>query len=288
MKIAIIQPGCFGDNVNSTLMFKPIKDKYPTSEIDIFTAERYHQPFLLNPYINNIIKLPSKNKNDALNLIYTIAPSNYDLIIKSHPLINKTWSSHKHPELGENLILSWVNWLERHDINYDYPLKTDLILSEEEEKTAKEFLDKHIHPQDKKGIILIEAEGESGQSFWDWRWTEKVTNTLHQMGYVVLINNVKEASVAQQLQLNHKNRTTWVGNLSLRTVTSIYDHCDCFISVSSGLSNACNTQQRSTKPKWIEVVNSLACSSNVVGSKEKLFWLENNLEKFINKIKETL
>lgn len=279
MKIAIIQTGCWGDNVNSTLMFAPIRKKYPNSIIDIFTADRYHSPFLKNPYINEIIKLPSANKNDALNLMHTVRPENYDLVIRNHPMLNKNWSSHLNPGLGENLILSWVNWLEANNVPYEIPLTTDLILSDVEKQAPIDFIQQHVS-KDRKGIILVEAETESGQSFWNAQWTDTVARKLHAMGYIVLINSMREASIAQNLQACTGNRIIWMGGFTLRTMAAFYDHSDVFISVSSGLSNACNTQQRKIIPHWLEVVNSLTCSSNVIRSTDKTFWHDNNITHF--------
>jgi len=287
MKIAVVQTGCWGDNVNSTLMFKPIKNKYPNSTMDIFTSDRYHTPFINNPYINEIIKLPSSNKNDALHLMHTIKPQGYDLIVKNHPMLNQNWSSHKNPQLGENLILSWVNWLESNDVPYEMPLTTDLILTQEEENTPKEFIEKHIS-KDRKGIVLIEAESESGQSFWNAHWTDFISKTLCQKGYIVLINSIREAGLAQNLQAQTQNRIIWIGGFAIRTVAAFYDHCSAFISVSSGLSNACNTQQRKIIPTWIEVVNSLTCSSNVIRSTGKTFWHDNDMSKLSKFIERTL
>ena len=286
MKIAIIQTGCWGDNVNSTLMFAPIRRKYPDSTINVFTAERYHTPFVRNPHINEIIKLPSSSKNDALHLMNTVKPTGYDLVIRNHPMLNKTWSSHKNPQLGENLILSWVNWLETNDVQYEMPLTTDLILSDEEQRAPIEFIEKLS--KDRKGIVLIEAESESGQSFWNGQWTDVVARKLQTMGYIILINSVREASLAQNLQIMTNNRIVWVGNHTLRTIAAFYDHSDAFISVSSGLSNACNTQQRKIIRNWIEVVNSLTCSSNVIRSTGKTFWHDNDLNKFCDWIANIL
>jgi len=286
MKIAMVQTGCWGDNVNSTLILKPLKNKYQNSTIDVFTAERYHTPFINNPYINEIIKLPSSNKNDALHLMHTVNTTGYDLIIRNHPMLNKNWSSHKNPGLGENLILSWVNWLEANDVPYEMPLTTDLILSDEEKRTPIDFIEKL--PKDRKGIVLIEAEAESGQSFWNAQWTDAVAIKLHTMGYIVLINSVREASLAQNLQSVTKNRIIWAGGFTLRTMAAFYDHSDVFISISSGLSNACNTQQRKIIPHWLEVVNSLTCSSNVIRSTGKTFWHDNNITNFCNHIANIL
>jgi ADP-heptose:LPS heptosyltransferase len=275
--IAIIQGGCFGDNVNSTLMLKPLKNKFET-EIHIYTSERYHTPFINNPYVDDIIKVDTNSKDESLNLARTLKPVGYDLVINSHPLINRNWSSNLHPELGENLILAWVNTLESMDIKYDYPLETELYLTSEEMENINNFINK-LNRRD--GVVLMECEGESGQSFWSNRWTTSIIDYLTKRNKTILV------SCRNQIKTFHNN-VIWVGNMSIRTVSGIFDHCDAFISVSSGLSNACNVIQRSKNVKWFEVVNSLTCSSNVIRSDGKIFHHDNNIDSFIKKLEINL
>lgn len=288
MKIAIVQTGCYGDNVNSTLLIKPLKNKYPDSIIDIYTVERYADPYKNNPNINQIFTTQINEKNEALNAINTIKTAGYDITIRNHPLFNKNWSSHKHPELNENIILSWVNWLEANDIDYEYPIKTELHLTDQEKEEAQNFYN-NLN-RNRKGVVLIEAESESRQSFWDANWTDQITKHLVNLGYIVLINSIREQNLAKELERYNANKIKWVGDHSIRTCAGIYDHCDVFISVSSGLSNACNTNQRThNNKKWIEVVNSLVCSSKAVGPTDhKTFWHNNNLNEFTQYLSNTL
>lgn len=283
MKIAVISPGCFGDCVNSTLTFAPLKSAYKNSILDVYTSTKYHTAFINNPYIDNLHQTKAEDKNSALNLVHVIKPVGYDIIINSHPLINKMWSSHIHPELGENLILTWVNTLESYKIPYDLPLKTDLVLTDNETNQAKNFID---NVNTGKRFVLLECEGESGQSFWNPGWTKDVVLTMTKLGYIVLINCIQQRELATKLQLETANKAIWVGGASLRVVSGMYDYCDIFISVSSGLSNACNVQQRKPVANWIEVVNSLACSSNVIGSNKKTFWHQNDQNTFCSMLRE--
>jgi len=283
MKIAIVQPGCYGDNINSTLMFGPLKKHYKGCEIDVFTSTKYHQAFINNPHITNLHQTPAHTKDEALNLVHVIKPVGYDLVINSHPMINKTWSSNENPGLGENLILAWVNSLEANRVPYSLPLKTDLCLTPHETNQAAAFMNRI--PKG-KGYILMECEGESGQSFWNPEWTRDVILTLIRMGYIVLASCIRQREMVSNMQIQHSGKVIWVGAASIRVVAGMYDHCCGFISVSSGLSNACNTQQRKPVDKWIEVVNSLTCSSNVIRSTGKTFWHNNNKDEFCAHLRE--
>lgn len=286
-KIAVVSPGCWGDCINSTIMFKPIKDHYGHDcQLDIFTSTKYHTAFINNPHINNLYQTDVTSKNDALNLVHVIKPIGYDLVINSHPMINKTWSSNLNRTLGENLILAWVNCLEYNNIPYTLPLKSDLILTPHERSQADAFMSRISKG---KGYVLMECEGESGQSFWNPIWTRDVILTLTKMGYITLVSCIGQRDLITSLQLQTANKAIWVGSASIRTVAGIYDNCDAFISVSSGLSNACNTQQRRKVKHWFEVINSLTCSSNVVGTTEyKTFWHKNDVNEFCEHLTKTL
>lgn len=276
--IAIIQGGCFGDNVNSTLMLRPLKEKYPNKEIHIYTSSKYASPFYNNPFIDRIFETETTGKNESLNLAHSIKPVGYDIVINSHPLINKNWASSIYPELGENLILAWVNTLESLGVEYNFPIETGLYLTDEEVKESDEFVESIKNDNDK---VLIECGGESGQSFWNDEWTKQISEYLIKSDKTVIISCLKDPKIK-------KPNVHWVGKMSIRVVSGIFDHCYAFISTSSGLSNACNVVQRSENVKWFEVVNSLSCSSNVVGSRSKIFWHKNDIKSFIEMLEEQL
>ena len=73
-KIAIIQGGAWGDNINSTLMLKPLRTHFPDAIIDVHTSTNYGNAFHNNPYISNIIQHECHDKNSAINLAIAIPP----------------------------------------------------------------------------------------------------------------------------------------------------------------------------------------------------------------------
>jgi hypothetical protein len=89
-KIALIQTGCWGDNINSTLMFGPLRQRYPDCVIDVYTSTYYANAFYNNPYIDNIIKYVSTDKQTSLHLTVTIPDAikhrGYDKIFAPHPM----------------------------------------------------------------------------------------------------------------------------------------------------------------------------------------------------------
>ena len=171
----------------------------------------------------------------------------------------------------------------RYKIPYELPLKTDLVLTPHEIAQANGFMNRVTKG---KGFILMECEGESGQSFWSPDWTHDAILTLSRMGYIVLVSCIQQRQMVMNLQIETSNKVVWVGSASIRVVAGIYDHCDGFISVSSGLSNACNTKQRRPMEHWIEVVNSLTCSSSAIRSDGKTFWHNNDVNAFCAMLRE--
>lgn len=282
-KIAIVQGGAWGDNINSTLMFKPIKDKYPECRLDVHTSTLYSSAFDNNPHIDNIITYETYDKNSSIDLARTLPERlNYDIIKAPHPMFNPDkWSSALHQEWGENLIFSWVRALEEMDVEYKQ-LETVLRLTQDEIDRARRFLSS-INNNRKN--VLMEIFGESGQTFWDHTWTIAVGEHLAKNGHNVLISHKGMKGDIQWLKDRHSN-VHWIGDYSIRECAEIFNHCEGFISVSSGLSNACNTNWCKKDIKWFEVVNSITCSSAAIRKDGKSFIHSNDINAFINKLKE--
>jgi hypothetical protein len=61
----------------------------------------------------------------------------------------------------------------------------------------------------------------------------------------------------------------------------LYNRCTAFFSVSSGLSNACNTSHCRKDIKWIETVNSPSVTSAPLRTENKMFWYDNDVDRYI-------
>lgn len=286
MKIGIIQTGCWGDNINSTLMLKPLKDKYPDSIIELHTSDLYANAFYNNPYIDKLIEHKASSKNQALGLAIDLVKTlpqivnrEYDFLINHHPLFDQNRTSSLHPELGVNLVYSWVRALEEYDIPYELPLETRLYLTQKEVDNAREYLGTIDHQNKRK--VLMEVHGESGQSYWNPHWTNRTVHHLANDDTVIFISRKVSGSDIEELKKIHKN-VHFVGHLSIRECAELFNHCDVFLSVSSGLSNACNTNWCKKDIKWVEAVNSITASSAAIRQVGKDYWFDNNLDGYIN------
>ncbi len=284
-KIALIQPASWGDNINSTLMFKPIKDHYgPNMVLDVYTANSYASAFVNNPYVNRLIEFSAPTKEKALDLLNTIPPlvqgKGYDKVFCPHPMINgDKWTSIKYGELGTNLINAWVRALEEANIPFSLPLETILVLTPNEIANVNNFCSQaNMHSRN----ILMEVEGLSGQTFWNHHWTERVGKHLLRGDTNLFLSRRVSGQDVAALERHAPGRIYFVGGLTIRECAELFNRCDIFFSVSSGLSNACNTNWCKKNGKWIETVNSDAVSSAPIRNEGKIFWTDNNLDHFMD------
>jgi hypothetical protein len=173
--------------------------------------------------------------------------------------------------------------LEDADIPYTLPLESSLRLLPQEVEKVAQFL---------RGIdrsrrnILMEVQGESGQTFWDGTWTVEVGKYLLDGRTNLFLSRRHMDHDFQQLASHAPGCVHFVGGLSIRECAELFNHCDVFFSVSSGLSNACNTNWCKKDGKWIETINSPTVSSAPIRSQGKVFWHDNNLGAFLRMLKK--
>ncbi len=275
-------------------MLKPLKNKYPKSQIDVYTTSSYYSAFDNNPYVSNMIIANAVGKNTCLNYV-NIYPSllekkGYNHIINASPFINPgCWSSCRYPQLGENLILSWARALDNIGVEYDLPLETILYLRQNEIDNVAQFIGKLPPDTVSTFKLLMEVEGESGQSFWNPHWTHEVCEMLaRDHNTTIFISKREPDPTTTYLTNSYPSRIFFAGQLSIRECAELYNKCNGFISISSGLSNACNTSWGNKTNKWIEVVNSEACSSMPIRREGKVFWHKNDLNEFKRVLPELL
>jgi len=282
--INIIQTGCYGDNMISTLMLKPIRNKYENNNIVVHTSTLYASAFYNNPYIDKLVEYQSSSKNEALNLTLLLLEKLKDkFVISKHPMFcPDSWTSIKHGELGTSFMCSWIRGLEDHDIPYELPL--ELVLNPYQCEIDK--IDNYYNslPNKNSYKVLMEVHGESGQSQWDCNWTMVFVERFlsHKENSTIFISKREFTGEIKTLSERYGNKVVFVGDLSLRECACLFNKCDMFISVSSGLSNYCNSNYCKKDIKWFEVVNSEAISSRIIRTAGKEFWYYNNLDGFVN------
>ena len=283
--IAIVQTGSWGDNINSTLMFGPIRDKYPNHALDVYTSSYYGSAFHNNKYITELIELPAHTKEQALHLTLTTKPVlvGYDLVLAPHPMFNgDKWTSMTRPELngsaGSNLICAWIRALEENNIPFG-ELQTHLSLTNKEIENVDKFCDK-INMLDHK-LNIMEIHGESGQTFFNDTWTKTIVEKLCSRNEIVFISH---RIGCLDLAAQFPNLCYNVNHLTIRECAELFNRCDKFFSVSSGLSNACNSDWCKKDIEWVEIINSASVSSAPIRSTGKTFWYDNNLLNFLETV----
>lgn len=290
MKIAFVQLGSWGDCINSTLMFPAIKKAYPNCILDVYTTTLYQSAFDNNPYISRIIPYPCHSKTHCFDLYNTVPADvktkEYDKVLIPAPILCQDRTSRQHPELGNNLICSFMRCLEEEEIEYGFPLETSLQLTTEEVKKVDNWVAMAKINLSGHRNILMEVQGESGQSYWNHHWTLAVVRYLASRPYTnVIISRRDKTSEVAQLEKEFAKRVYWAGALSIRECAELYNRCDTFLSISSGLSNACNTNWCRKDIKWFEAVNSPTVTSAPIRSNGKVFFYQNDVMNYINVLK---
>lgn len=285
--VALVQPGSWGDNIISTMMFKPLWAKFPDLQLDVYTSTLYQSAFHNNRYISNLKTYEAHTKDQALHLLKVIPDliknAGYDIVYVPHPMINgDKWTSIKSGSLGTSFMCAWVRAMEDTNVDYTLPLETILELTEAEVNRSRSFMNS-IRRGNK--VNLIEAAGESGQTFIDGKWVIAIAEYLCGKGETVLVSRRDEGPDTLQLKARHGDLFHFVGGYSIRECADIFNYCDRFFSCSSGLSNACNTNWCKKDIEWIEIVNSDAISSAPIRSTGKQFWMRNDLPAFMDMLR---
>ena len=286
MKIAFIQLGSWGDCCNSTLMFKPLLDKYKDAEIHVFTTTLYQSAFANNRYVKTINAHPCQSKTQAFDL-YNVVPK----MVEQSGIYHKVFcpapilmagkrNSLRHPELGENLWCSFLRALEEDDVPYTMPPLAQIDLTASEISNAQQWLNKIPKPSNKR--VLMECVAESGQTYWNKTWCQEVTRFLLKRGHQVLISC---KDMAHALGREIKNDLTSKGaielSLPLRDCIHVFNHSDAFISISSGFCNACCSSAAKREIMWFEVVNDTTVSSRILREDKGHYYYRNDMNGFI-------
>jgi hypothetical protein len=286
--IALVQPGSWGDNIISTLMFKPLAAKYPNLMLDVYTSTLYGNAFRNNPYVNNIYEFEAHSKNTALHLLHTIPKHledrGYHHIFRPHPMLNPDkWTSTKYGHFGDHFMCAWMRALEDYNVPYGPELETIMVLENKEVWKVNGFLSSI--ELGSKTYNLMEVGAESGQTFSDHNWMIAIAGVVCGKGEALFVSSRECGPAIEQIIRKYPGLCFHVGCLSIRESAELFNRCKRFFSISSGLSNACNTSWCKKDIEWYEVVNSPAINSAPIRKEGKTFWYENDLGKFIQMLR---
>jgi hypothetical protein len=161
-----------------------------------------------------------------------------------------------------------------------------LRLTEQEINRVANFC-KKIKDMKKARNILMEVHGESGQTFWNHHWTIDVAkHLLADPKTNLFISRRHNSSDVEELQRHAPGRVYFVGDLSLRECAELFNRCQAFFSVSSGLSNACNTNWCKNDITWVETTNADSVTSAPIRNDGKIFWYQDDRGAFLKMLKD--
>lgn len=293
MKLAFIQVASWGDCCNSTMMFRPLLDKYKGAQLHVFTSSPYQSAFANHPLITALHVTQAKGKNDAFAL-YDVLPKQvekmgvFDKIFCPAPiLMPNRRNSLKHPEVGENLWCSFWRALEENDVPYDAPLMAEIWLTEAEKTSALAWISQLPSIKPGKKRVLMECYAESGQSYWNEQWMDQVVRLLLSQGHQVILSNKGTTNALNALIRAGAILLT----LPMRDCIEVFNQSHMFISISSGFCNACRSSAATRSDGiWLEAVNSPTVSSRTLVRKGTTgineFYYENDLNGFLNLVRK--
>lgn len=294
-KIGFVQLGSFGDCINSTLMIEPIVNHFTNDyghvELDVITTTFYRDAFVNCPNVNRIIAYEAKSKKAAFDLYNSIPASiannkSYDKVFVPAPiLLPNHRNSLKHPEFGNNLICTFMRALEEEGIDYKFPVKTQLRLGIDEINEVNKFINNIGFNTYNPRFILMEVHGESGQTYWNDNWTNKVLDYLTTDPNNIIFVSRRELTKNVKSFIDNGKNVIDASKLSLRCCGELFNRCDVFIGVSSGLTNICNTSWCKKNIQWFEAVNSPTVCSAPLRETDKNFFFDDDCDGFIRLLK---
>lgn len=234
-----------GDILCSTPIPRQLKQDYPGCRIVFYTSERLKFALENNPYIDELIALPGV----PLELDETV-----DELKKERP-----WTRFFTPapymnydrEPGADL---FELTKAAAGMEFSVPYQPVMQLTDTEVQQVQEYwnqLARQYHPSRKR--ILVETEFQSEQTPWDESYARAMIEALRHLQPVFIITAKNKPAYFDALKAVYAD-IEWC-NLPFRHNAELFNRCDAFVGVSSGISClAQSTWCRNDVPR-IEVVH---------------------------------
>jgi len=175
------------------------------------------------------------------------------------------------------------------NLEFSFPFLPILELTDVEKQKAKTFLGSL--PTGKK--ILIETEFSSDQTHWKDFYASDILNILGADNPVLIFSAKNKPVFYDDLKLRYDN-VFWF-NQELKLNAEIYNNCDAYIGVSSGISSICSSSYCRMDLPHLEISRGFHWSSAIYPEKEELYlaysysrfidglyWIKNKLFFFKN------
>ncbi len=254
MKILVIRFSSIGDIILTTPVLTAIKTKYPNSEIDFVTLERFKDAISGNKNIDKLI-LFNKEKYKGINGIYkfskTIKSNNYDIVIDLHSKMRskiltkfisaKTYRYKKRSWWKTLLVKMRIIKYEVDGTivnNYFGAVKKGLGVIKNSEKLEFDFTKKDLEKVEKYKNSIIFAPGASKETK---KWPKEYFGELGKLllknsnKKIILIGSKKEYEELEVIKnIAGKDIINLAGKLSLKESGALMSQAEFVLTNDSG------------------------------------------------------
>lgn len=282
LKVGIFAPHAIGDMAQSTSILKYAKELWPNHKVVWFI----HPPFIdmlkENPYVSEI--RPYKdiyldklriNKTEKLNDAEKMNMDGVkDITIGFFPV----------PWQNQDMISQGIQYssIPAKIFNCSKEWHPCLFFSKEEELKAEAFVGSTKNPK-----IMLETFYKSGQTPWNQETTKKTLDICRS-----ILPNCEFIFASPKSHIGFESfNPKECGEFTPRQCIPIYNKCDLFIGVSSGISNVTTAWSAKKEIVRIEFCGSKGLSTcNTARSRHVLCTTEpmfiENLQIELHKLKE--
>ncbi len=276
----LVNFGSNGDILNSTPIAKHLKITNPNEKIIWLTREKYTHCIKNNPFIDEIRTVDEKifNKVNNVNLTFY-----YENLIKKSNLkedINVRFLAPYYMFDKINMLdyslLQIIKNITSGIKDWSCEFIPNVFLSEEEKQEAKNFI---ASIDNKNKNILIEYESFSQQSEFSEEYFEELAQIIQNKKYNLIFTGLRLPEYLKKYKLNVFHYTG-----SFMSNAELYNLCDIFIGVSSGISCLTHSDYCDINKLRIEIVRGQHWSTmEWKHTKNKTIVFSKN--NFINTIK---
>lgn len=255
-----------GDCVNATSLLRPLKNRFPNSNITWITSSKYAPLVGSNPLISKVIKIDG----DPLH-----ADKEYKNLKKKYKNLITPAPYMLPPSRNNQLLESFEDQAKRH-AKYDGPIEPVLFVTQKEEDEVTTWLNSN----NIKKYIMLECHYTSSQSYWAGNHTKILLEACGKAGITVLLTHRKEPN------LNSLNAIckTYCLDFGFRSMPAFYNKAAGFIGVSSGISCITHTHQCKKDVPHLEFVNGEHWCTRRYKKKNKIIHFKISNDKFKNVI----
>lgn len=292
MNIAVIQLANFGDVVLSTSLLEAIREQRPEWKIHFITTKACVGAVSNNPNIHELVTLDIP-KSEAIGKFDEVfegakACGKYDKVITPWAgyLDRKHWRPNGASSRVCNFMYSVVRCIQDNGMTWNGRLVNYLYPTSDDERGTAKIIEAFKSAPGKN--VLLEAETLSKQSQLDSSWLPEVFFAIRKrLGKATFWFSIgKDPDYLTELKNEFDVRT--LSDFSITSVGMSVDHCDVFLSVSSGTANACHHQHRQNNPMWFEAVNDRAWATTPYGTINKHVYLGKTVGGYVDLINRTL